>query len=90
MDQSNLSDIHMEIYREVYFSIACKDKAGALATVVAHLMESGVAMSGTWGFGIGQGRARIMAVPRDVERFKRRRAQRVIGDRFCKLERRRD
>ena len=59
----------MEITREKFFSIAEKDKVGALARVTAHLMDSGVEMSGVWGFGVGQGRAQIIAVPTDVERF---------------------
>jgi hypothetical protein len=60
----------MQISREIFFSVTVKDKAGALARVTAHLFDSGVDMAGLWGFGVGQGSANIIAVPRDVERFK--------------------
>lgn len=65
----------MDISREKFFSVSVKDQVGSLARVTAHLMDSGVEMSGVWGFGIGQGRANILAVPRDVQRF-----QEVAGD----------
>ena len=60
----------METKRVKYFSIALEDKPGELARVARRLKEANVDLAGLWGFGVGQGKARILAVPRNSEQFK--------------------
>jgi hypothetical protein len=61
----------MNIQRETYFAIEAEDKPGTLALITATLMEEGVDMSGVWGFGLGDGSAKVMAVPRSIPAFKK-------------------
>ncbi len=61
----------MDINQEVYFTIHLKDSPGVLARITSELMREEVDMEGIWGFGVGRGTADIIAVPRDVQKFKR-------------------
>ncbi len=60
----------MDIKRVTCFSIVTSDKAGELARVTSTLMQANVAMEGIWGFSLGQGKARIIGIPRDLVKFK--------------------
>ncbi len=60
----------MDIKRTQYFSIAVEDKPGELARFAKKMKAANVNLSGVWGFGVGQGKAQIFAVPRDEEKFK--------------------
>ncbi|MCI0529270.1 MAG: hypothetical protein L0Y56_17675 [Nitrospira sp.] len=60
----------MDIQRTQYFSIAVEDKPGELARFARKMKAANVNLSGVWGFGIGQGKAQIFAVPQDEEKFK--------------------
>jgi hypothetical protein len=60
----------MEIKPTPYFSIAVEDKPGELARFAGKLKEANVNLAGVWGFGVGQGKAQIIAVPRDPKQFK--------------------
>ncbi len=60
----------MDIQRTQYFSIAVEDKPGELARFARKMKAANVNLSGVWGFGIGQSKAQIFAVPQDVEKFK--------------------
>lgn len=60
----------MDIQRTKYFSIAVEDKTGELARFAKQMKASNVNLSGVWGFGVGQGKAQIFAVPQDEEKFK--------------------
>ena len=61
----------MDIKRAKYFSISVEDKPGELARFARRMKEANVNLAGVWGFGLGQGKAQIIAVPRDVEKFKK-------------------
>jgi hypothetical protein len=75
----------MNIRRETYFKIDAEDRPGALAMITATLMEEGVDMSGIWGFGMGDGAAQVMAVPRDIPGFKKvaQKADWTIDEHVC-------
>ena len=60
----------MEIKRVKYFSIPVEDRPGELARMARKLSEANVDLAGLWGFGVGQGKARIMTVPNNSEQFK--------------------
>lgn len=60
----------MDIRLEPFFAIDAEDQPGLLARVTATLLEAEVDMEGMWGFGKSAGSAEIIAVPRDVPRFK--------------------
>jgi len=61
----------MDIKRAKYFSISMQDRPGELARFAKQMMEAGVDMAGVWGFAKGQGKAEIIAVPKDPEKFKK-------------------
>jgi prephenate dehydratase len=60
----------MDIKRAKYFSIAVEDKPGELARFARKMKTANINLSGVWGFGVGQGKAQIFAVPQDEEKFK--------------------
>ena len=61
----------MDIKRVKYFSIGTQDKPGELARFAKRMMEANVDMAGVWGFAKGQGKAEIIAIPKDPEKFKK-------------------
>jgi len=61
----------MDIKRVKYFSIGTQDKPGELARFAKLMMEANVDMAGVWGFAKGQGRAEIIAIPKDPDKFKK-------------------
>jgi len=61
----------MDIKRAKYFSISVEDKPGELARFARRMKEANVNLAGVWGLGVGQGKAQIIAVPRDAEKFKK-------------------
>src|SRR3989304_2224027 len=61
----------MDIKRAKYFSISVEGKPGELARFARRMKEANVNLAGVWGFGLGQGKAQIIAVPRDAEKFKK-------------------
>jgi hypothetical protein len=60
----------MDIKRTQYFSVAVEDKPGELARFARKMKAANVNLYGVWGFGIGQGKAQIFAVPQDEGKFK--------------------
>lgn len=60
----------MEIKRVTYYSISVQDKPGELTRITRGLKEAHVDLAGLWGFGVGQGKARIFLVPKDKDHFK--------------------
>jgi hypothetical protein len=60
----------VDIQRTKYFSIAVEDKSGELARFARQMKAADVNLSGVWGFGVGQGKAQIFAVPKDEGKFK--------------------
>ena len=60
----------MAIRRAKSFQFSVEAKPGTLAAVTKVLKENEVDLSGLWGFGIGQGKGEIIAVPKDPEKFK--------------------
>ena len=60
----------MEIKRVKYFSIPVQDRPGELARMARKLKDAKVDLAGLWGFGVGQGKAQIFAVPKNPDQFK--------------------
>lgn len=60
----------METKRLTYFAVDVPDKPGELAKFSKKLKEANLNLSGLWGFGVGQGKARIFCVPQDGARVK--------------------
>lgn len=60
----------METKRVKYFSISVQDRPGELARVARRLKEANVDLAGLWGFGVGQGKAQIFAVPKNPDQFR--------------------
>ena len=60
----------MDIRRVQYFTIASQDRPGELARFAKNMMDANVNLEGIWGFSKGAGRAEIVTVPLDPERFK--------------------
>jgi hypothetical protein len=61
----------MEIKRVKYFSISTEDKPGELSRFANRMKEANVDMAGVWGFAKGQGKAEIIVVPKDPDKFKK-------------------
>ena len=49
--------------------MATDDQPGKLASLMQNLKEHNVDLAGLWGFGVGQGRAQIILVPKSAEKF---------------------
>lgn len=59
----------MDIKREKFFSISAMDQPGELSRFSQKMSDAHVNLAGIWGFGIGQGKARITFIPKDPEHF---------------------
>jgi hypothetical protein len=61
----------MEAKRRTYFAIDVEDRPGELFRFALKMKEAGVNLSALWAFGVGHGRAKIYAVPIDVDALAR-------------------
>lgn len=61
----------MAVKRVKYFSVEVEDRPGVLADFCAALKAHNVNLKGIWGFGTGTGKAQILSVPRNPNRFQK-------------------
>ena len=59
----------MDVTRCQYYSIPVDDKPGEVLRFTLKLRDAGANLEGLWGFGVGEGRAVIYAVPSDGARL---------------------
>src|SRR5262245_58703944 len=59
----------MQVTRCQYYSIPVEDKPGEVLRFTLKLRDAGANLEGLWGFGVGDGRAEIYAVPSDGARL---------------------
>lgn len=60
----------MSVTKKTYFSIPADNKAGALSNLLTNLREENVDLEGLWGWGMPDGKAQIMVVPKDPAKLK--------------------
>jgi hypothetical protein len=60
----------MEVTEAVYFSLSVEDQPGALSGIIHTLRNERIELAGLWGFGLGDGQAQIIVVPRSHEQFR--------------------
>ncbi len=52
------------------FSLTAEDKPGQLATLAHIFKEHSIDLHGMWTFGLGEGKAWIITIPKDIQHFK--------------------
>lgn len=57
----------MDITSTRYFSLSVEDRAGELARFTEILKQENVDLEGLWGLSLGEGKAQIIAVPKDAD-----------------------
>jgi hypothetical protein len=60
----------MSVTKKTYFTIPTEDKPGTLSDILTNLREENVDLEGLWGWGMPDGKAQILIVPKDPTKFK--------------------
>lgn len=61
----------MAVRRVKCYSVEVEDRPGVLADFCAALKAHNVSLKGLWGFGVGEGKAKILSVPQNPARFQK-------------------
>lgn len=60
----------MRVVASRYFSLSVEDRPGQLAEFTELLRKENADLAALWGFGIGEGKAQIITVSKDPDRFR--------------------
>lgn len=61
----------MAVKKQKCFCLDVEDRPGMLAEICRKLKAGKVNLKGVWGFGVGGGKAKVMAVPQKPEAFRK-------------------